>query len=95
MIRIKEKKDSSVKLKVVVGDKVGVRVPEVQTIIKDTYDHYKGDYTVIPDVEAVVLPTRDKLMDDNITVFKIPLWEVSNTSGGSTIYIGGEEIYGN
>lgn len=56
---------------------------------------YKGRYTATPDVEPIILPTKDKVLRDDITVFKIPLWEVSNPQNGTTIYIGGEEVYGN
>ena len=50
---------------------------------------YEGDYDVVPRVgEAVVLPTRDCLLARDITVEEIPLYEVSNLSGGNTLIIG-------
>lgn len=54
---------------------------------------YIGEYTITPDITPVVLPTRDKLMADDITVHKIPLWEIGNPQGGKTILIGGEKYY--
>lgn len=55
---------------------------------------YTGTYTVTPDVEPITLATKDKLMADDVTVKKIPLWETSNTQGGTTILIGGDKYYG-
>ena len=56
---------------------------------------YAGETTVTPKVENdTVLPTRDKIVKDDITVLKIPQFEVSNTSGGYTLIIG-EEYYNN
>ena len=56
---------------------------------------YAGETTVTPKVEKeTVLPTRDKIVKDDITVLKIPQFEVSNTSGGYTLIIG-EEYYNN
>lgn len=59
------------------------------TEIKDA-DPYTGDYTVTPKVEAQTLPTAKKLMADDLTVLGVPIYEVSNNSGGSTVYIAKE-----
>lgn len=57
---------------------------------------YAGETTVTPKVEnETVLPTRDKIVKDDITVLKIPQFEVSNTSGGYTLIIGEEYYNGN
>lgn len=53
---------------------------------------YQGEdcpYTVssLADQDQV-LPTKNKLLTDNITVEKIRYQEVSNPSGGVTTYIG-------
>lgn len=72
---------------------VEVVIPETEIIVKEA-PKYTGAYTVTPDVEPITLQTKDKVMTDDVTVFKIPLWEVSNPFGGTTIYIGGEEVYG-
>ena len=51
---------------------------------------YEGEYTVIPLAgEAVVLPTTNKLLYDDVTVTKVPYYETSNTSG-TTVYIASE-----
>lgn len=54
------------------------------------YSHYNGPYQVVPSVATTVLTTADKVMDDDVIVHPIPFFEVSNTAGGNTIYIGGE-----
>lgn len=52
----------------------------------ETYD---GPYEVTPLVASeVVLETRKKLMRDDVTVRKIPQYEVSNDAGGYTLTIG-------
>lgn len=58
------------------------RPPEAET--------YKGAYTVVPKVTAQMLPTAQKMMTEDVTVKEIPFFDVSNTSGGTTVYIGSE-----
>ncbi len=52
---------------------------------------YTGDYFVTPKVDAQEMPTKGKVMGDNITIKSIPYFDVSNNSGGSTVFIA-EEI---
>lgn len=59
------------------------------TIPKDA-DPYKGAYEVTPRVDEQVLPTAQKLMADDLTVNAIPIYETSNNSGGTTVYIARE-----
>ena len=49
-------------------------------------DYYTGDYEVIPDTVVQVLPTKEKLMSDDVTVTEIKTYEVSNAYG-TTFYI--------
>lgn len=57
---------------------------------------YDGDYTVTPKIyEATVLPTKEKTMREDVTVLKIPQFEVSNESGGITLIMGNEYMEGN
>lgn len=52
---------------------------------------YDGIYRVTPDAEAEqTLATAQKQLLDDIVVEKIPFFEVSNNSGGNTVYIGSE-----
>ena len=51
---------------------------------------YEGDYEVTPKVDGQELKTKHKYMTDDVTVHAIPFFEVSNTSGGNTVYIANE-----
>lgn len=51
---------------------------------------YEGDYAVTPKVDAQTMPTRDKYLVDDVTINPIPIYEVSNNSGGKTVYIAKE-----
>ena len=53
----------------------------------ETYD---GSYEVIPKTEGQTLETNQKYMKSDVTIQKIPFYDVSNESGGSTVYIGSE-----
>ena len=55
---------------------------------------YTGEYFVIPKVdEQTVLETEAKLMERNVTVERIPIYEAANAAGGNTLSIG-EMYYG-
>lgn len=51
-------------------------------------DPYTGSYTIIPKVTDQTMPTYDKYMENDVTIKKIPLHEVSNVDG-TTLIIGG------
>lgn len=53
-------------------------------------DYYKGNYTVTPKVEKQELATRQKFLTENVKIKEIPFFEVSNTEGGQTVFIGKE-----
>lgn len=59
------------------------------TVHKDA-DPYRGAYEVTPKVDEQVLQTAQKLMADDVTINAIPIYDVSNNSGGSTVYIARE-----
>lgn len=59
-----------------------------EIILVKTDEVYDGDYNVIPRVYQQVLPTKDKLMTDDVTVEVIPLAKVLNPSNGYTVTIG-------
>ena len=55
---------------------------------------YEGEYDITPSTyNDQVLATRNLVMSKDVTVRKIPQFEVSNTSDGKTLIIG-EEYYG-
>lgn len=62
------------------------------TIPSSTHmEYYQGPYEVTPRAfNSVVLPTNDKTMTDDVTVFEIPYWETSNLFDGKTVYIANE-----
>lgn len=51
---------------------------------------YEGEYQVTPKVSEQILPTKQRVMLDNLTVLSIPYFETSNNSGGNTVYIAKE-----
>lgn len=53
---------------------------------------YAGPYDITPLFSAQVLPTAKRLMQQDLTIKKIPQYEVANDSGGYTLIIG-EEYY--
>lgn len=54
-----------------------------------TPDVYTGETTVDPDFDGITLGTAYKLVTNDITVRPIQVEQVSNLSGGITVYIGG------
>lgn len=61
----------------------------VAEIVSVGGDPYTGDYVVDPSFVKSTLPTKDKLLLEDVTVNPIEVARVSNPSGGTTIYIGG------
>lgn len=61
----------------------------VAEIIRTGGDPYTGDYVVDPSFVKSALPTKDKLLLEDVTVNPIEVARVSNLSGGTTVYIGG------
>ena len=53
-------------------------------------DPYTGDYEITPKVDAQTLPTAQKFLHQDVTVKGIPIFDVSNMSGGRTVYIAKE-----
>lgn len=54
------------------------------------YIDYNGSYEVIPKTSEQTLKTKDKHMTDDLKIKSIPIFNVSNETGGSTVYIGSE-----
>ena len=51
---------------------------------------YVGPYEITPAVELQMIPTALKFMTNDMTINAIPYFDVGNTAGGSTVYIGSE-----
>lgn len=58
------------------------------------YQTYSGPYSAVPSFEDQVLNTSNKVLYDDINISRIAVHEVSNLSGGITVYIGGDINYG-
>ena len=54
------------------------------------HETYDGEYAVTPTVQSQTLPTKKKVMAEDVTIKEIPYFDVSNNAGGSTVYIGNE-----
>ena len=65
---------------------------DLEVTIAEDITPYVGDYAVTPKVTEQTLETENKRMAANLKVEKIPYVEVSNPSGGTTVYIGSEVI---
>lgn len=54
---------------------------------------YTGEYEVESSIQEQTLPTENKYLKQDVVIKPIPQSEVSNTSGGTTFYIGKEVEY--
>lgn len=57
--------------------------------IPDEYSDYLEEYCPTPTVDGLTLSTRDKHMTKDLVIKPIPIYEVSNSYGGTTFIIGG------
>ena len=53
-------------------------------------EEYTGPTTVTPSGSVQTLPTAHKYLAQDITVREIQRWDVGNTAGGKTVFIGEE-----
>ena len=81
-------------LKVNAGDSViPLRLSSIQIVEVGRPPVYEGSYEITPaSYIEQVLPTQDKLMEEDLRVQRIPNFLVSNPAGGNT-FIVGEEYY--
>lgn len=57
-------------------------------ITTDEVPNYEGKYIVTPKVDEQTLPTAQTFLERDVTIEKIPYFEVTNNSGGMTASIG-------
>lgn len=69
-----------IKLPIVEREEENTPTPDIEV--------YEGPYVVRPTPAGRILDTEGKRMTDDITIQPIPYYEVSNGSGGETVYIG-------
>lgn len=74
-------------IQVRVAQQSAVRVDVTGTTVVGAPE-YSGPYDITPLFSAQVLPTAKRLMQQNLTIKKIPQYEVSNDSNGYTLIIG-------
>ena len=64
------------------------------SLINVVREKYEGDYEITPSTyNDKVMATQNMVMSKDVTIRKIPQFEVSNTADGKTLIIG-EEYYG-
>lgn len=66
--------------------KIHVAFPYARIQVSDA-NAYMGPYDVVPTADGLTLETARKLMTQDVDIRPIPIYEVSNTSGGTTVYI--------
>lgn len=54
----------------------------------NVYEHYEGEYVISPKIHSQVMPTKDKVMDDDVLIKEIYINETENSSNGLTVQIG-------
>ena len=70
---------------------INVNFGNVQRVpLEDNYKKYDGEYDITPlAYQQQELETKNKILEENVTVREVPFYEVSNTEG-TTVYIGSE-----
>ena len=70
---------------------VGFEALQIVTQTEEGLGIYDGETVITPSATSeIVLETAQKLVREDITVKKIPYYEVSAPTGGTTIYIASE-----
>lgn len=64
-------------------------VGEVIVVAEHDLPTYTGPTVINPDFVGTSLPTKNKVLAQNITIKPIEVQTVSNLAGGKTVYIGG------
>lgn len=85
-----QKQNIEILVKNDITQKVGIKQDVILVPIYKDVPLYEGDYEVTPKVSKQNLPTAKKFLSEDLTIKEIPYFEVSNTSGGNTVYIGNE-----
>lgn len=89
MIRVRVGPQSIVSVRVVSGAPVRVNITGTAVV---GAAEYSGPYDVIPRFSEQILLTAQRLMQKDVTIKRIPQYEVSNDYG--TTLILGDEYYG-
>jgi len=76
------------------GDDIAMALDTAIVVRPLEGDIYDGEYVVDPSFDQQTLQTKNKTMEDDVTVNAIMVSRTTNLSGGYTVYIGGEIEYG-
>lgn len=88
MIQVQVAQQSAVSVRI--AEAASVRVDVTGTAVVGAPENYLGPYDITPLFSVQTLPTAKRLMQQDVTVKKIPQYEVSNDYGGYTLIIGDE-----
>lgn len=64
-------------------------IGDVIVVAEHDLPTYTGPTVINPDFVGTSLPTKNKVLAQNITIKPIEVQTVSNLAGGKTVYIGG------
>lgn len=67
---------------------------DMSVVIGGQAPYYTGSYEVNPSFSEQTLETRNKILEEDVTVHAIEVSRTSNPAGGTTVYIGGEINHG-
>lgn len=70
-------------------DDFSVKFGEISEIIPEDVPTYEGSHQITPSFASQLLDTSGLLLEEDIQVEPIPIARVTNTSGGTTVIIGG------
>ena len=87
MIQVRVAQQSAVSVRIAGAASVRVDVTGAAVV---GAPEYSGPYDITPLFSAQVLPTAKRLMQQDVTIRKIPQYYVSNDSSGYTQIIGDE-----
>lgn len=76
------------------GNEISATLDTAIIVNQITGDLYGGPYVVDPSFDQQTLQTKNKTMEDDVTVNAIMVSRTTNLSGGYTVYIGGDINYG-
>lgn len=80
-------KESTEVIKMTAGKDTGALKFKMGAVVTPSAEIYRGVYEVTPTATALELPTRNKLLTDNVVINEIPYTEIQNESG-TTVIIG-------
>lgn len=87
---VEQKQNSEIFVENAPTQKVDVEQDVILVPVYKDATVYEGDYEVTPKVDAQTMPTKGKVMEEDVTIKSIPFFDVSNMSGGTTVYIAKE-----